>query len=131
MLRILGMPPIPPSPEPAVQSFLLLGALALAAVLVVVGAIVIVRRRRRGDRDEGSSVFPPSSSGEGARQVRLLEGDDTARQARIEALRGEVKSLRREATYASQRGLDRRAERLESLISEREEQLKQFHERAS
>lgn len=113
------------------QSVLVLwGALALAAVLVIVVAVVLLRRRRPA-REEGSSLFPPSSGDGSGGQVRLLEGDDTARQARIDALRGEVKSLRREAAYASQRGLDRRAERLESLIAEREEQLKQHHERAS
>lgn len=108
------------------MEFVLWAAAILAVVLVGV-AVVLVLRRRGGDR-EPSAVFPPSSADSGA-QVRLLEGDDTARQARVEALQGELRSLRREVAYAEQRGLDRRAERLRSLIAEREEQL-DHHDRA-
>lgn len=104
------------------MDLVLWGIPILLAVLILLGVALFVRRRR--DREEPpSSVFPPSSGAEGGAQVRLLEGASSARQARIDALRGEVKSLRREADYAAQRGLDRRAERLRELIDEREQQL--------
>lgn len=106
------------------MQFVYWGVPILAAILVLAG-VYVVWRRRRSDRESGSQVFPPPSSGESA-QVRLLEGDEVANEARVEALRGEVKSLRREAQYAAQRGLDRRAERLQSLIAEREEQLSRY-----
>lgn len=109
------------------MEYALWAAAILAAGLVVLTVVVLVRRRR-GEAEEPSAVFPPSSADSGA-QVRLLEGDDTARQARVEALQGELRSLRREVAYAEQRGLDRRAERLRSLIDEREDQL-QRHDAA-
>lgn len=111
------------------MEFAVWAAVVLAVTLVVLGVIVAVRRRGRTD-EETSAVFPPSSGTDSGAQVRLLEGSDTARQARVEALEGELRSLRREVAYAEQRGLDRRAERLRSLIDEREEQL-QRHDRAS
>lgn len=104
------------------MEFALWAAAILAAGLVVLAVVLVLRRR--GGGEEPSAVFPPSSGAESGAQVRLLEGDDTARQARVEALKGELRSLRREVSYAEQRGLDRRAERLESLIAEREEQLR-------
>lgn len=105
------------------MQFVLWGGAILAAILALLAVIVLLRRRSR-DRREPSTVFPPSSAPEEGRgQVRLLEDNQVAHQARVDALRGEVKSLRREASYAAQRGLDRRAQRLEELIAEREEEL--------
>lgn len=92
---------------------------AVIALLVVVGLL----RRRRGPRSEASSVFPPASTEDRGFQVRLLEDRAVAQDARVAALRGEVQALRREASYAQQRGLDRRAERLQALVTEREEEL--------
>lgn len=97
-------------------------AAVVVAVVVVVGAVVAWRRRAR--RAVPSEVMPGSSREQGGFQVRLLEDDAAARSARLKALRGEVEGLRREASYAEQRGLDRRAERLQALIAEREQELR-------
>lgn len=110
-----------PAATESMLSSIVWAAPLLAAILVLVVVVVYVRRRRDG-ASETSSVFPPSRS-EGGFQVRLLEDREVAHDARITALRGEVQALRREATYAAQRGLDRRAERLEALIVEREQEL--------
>lgn len=97
-------------------------AIAAGVVLVVLAAVLLSRRGRT--HGSGPDLPPaPGGGGERTSKVRVLPSAENARQARTKALTEEMESLRREAEYAEQRGLDRRAERLRAMIDDRRRQL--------
>lgn len=98
--------------------------IVVVAALMIVTVLVRTLRRRQRERSTGPDLpSPPGGSGRTSK-VRVLSSDQNAREARDEALREEIASLQREAEFAQNRGLDRRAERLRDMIEDRRRQLR-------
>ncbi|MGH3442196.1 MAG: hypothetical protein ACRDUY_09175 [Nitriliruptorales bacterium] len=98
-------------------------ALAAAGVAVVILVALFLRRGRVRPANATQVLGDGSAPSQGSSRVRVLAGDRAADDARVRALREEIEGLRREAGYASQRGLGRRSERLQELIAERRREL--------
>lgn len=98
-------------------------ALAAAGVAVVLLVALLLGRRRPGPENSAQAVGDASGTPEPSTRVRVLASEQAADDARVKALRHEIESLGREAHYASERGLGRRAERLQELIDERRHEL--------
>lgn len=97
--------------------------IAVVAALLIVAFAVWTLRRRGGERSTAPDLPPPPGGNGRTSKVRVLGTDQNAREARDEALREEIASLGREAEFAENRGLDRRAERLREMIEDRRRQL--------
>lgn len=97
--------------------------IAVVTALLIAAFTVWALRRRGGERSTGPDLPAPPGGNGRTSKVRVLGSDQNAREARDEALREEIASLRREAEFAENRGLDRRAERLRQMIEDRRRQL--------